>query len=431
MKKIIILLMTLTMIMSIPSTAFAANTTISMTNTEARHGQVVYLTVSLADCKKADTLGITMKYDSTVLSRLASDCVWLKKGTMQDFDVAKNSGNWASSKAMDVNGDVCTLAFRVKAKAPIGDHKVECELTAMLDSKEIGTYIATGTVTVKCEHTYVNWTSKDQDVHMAVCEYCGLEKTSAHTWDEGKCLVCGLETEKTDAKPEDSEVSKPESGDSEIEKPEDSENENSSGNRPTSNGLINSVMDPDKDKPKPEETEKEEHTSTTTRPNGNSNQKPSQKPEQNSDTSSGISSSNRPSTDASNRPETDGSNSGSDSGQKPNWNSNQNSNGGSGISGLKPSTPGNISKPSTEQKPNWNTIIGSGTNNSKPETNNGNANLNSGVIENADDHNHDHDHEQETVHVEENVQAENNLWLCVLIVAVGLVGIICKKVKKK
>lgn len=173
------------MFCTIPTTVQAADAKITVSGASAERSQMVYLTVSLEGCDKANTLGISMEYDSDVLKKVASDCTWTEKGVLQDFDVAKNSGVWATKKAKDLNGEICTLAFRVKENAPIGDTKVACTVIVKKDSKVVGTYSAKGTVSVTCEHSYGEWSQKDGNTHRKVCKYCQYEKTASHKWDEG------------------------------------------------------------------------------------------------------------------------------------------------------------------------------------------------------------------------------------------------------
>ena len=149
MKKVLGCLMTTIMVCVACITVQAANPRIIVSNATAERSQMVYLTVKLSDCAKADTLGISFEYDSSVLKKIASDCSWNNKGTIQDFDIAKDNGVWTGNKVKDLNGEVCTLAFRVKADAPAGDTDVICKLIVKKGAKEIGTYTAEGIVTVK------------------------------------------------------------------------------------------------------------------------------------------------------------------------------------------------------------------------------------------------------------------------------------------
>jgi len=151
MKKIVTLLFAMMMFIAVPISVCAGSTMVTLSGATAKRGQMVYLDVTLSDCKKANTLGITMEYDSSVLKKVASDCSWERKGTVQDFAVAKDNGVWGVSKKTDLNGKICTLAFRVKADADIGDTEVSCTVIVKNDSKKIGTYKAKATVSVADE----------------------------------------------------------------------------------------------------------------------------------------------------------------------------------------------------------------------------------------------------------------------------------------
>lgn len=153
--------MTLLMICIAPITAQAANTKIVVSNASAEQSQIVYLTVKLSDCAKADTLGIFFEYDSSVLKKIASECSWKNKGVLQDFNVAKDDGVWTTNKAKDLNGEICTLGFRVQADAPVGDTIVKCKLTVIKDNKTIGTFTAEGTIHVKGDSSEDNEPEED------------------------------------------------------------------------------------------------------------------------------------------------------------------------------------------------------------------------------------------------------------------------------
>ena len=186
MKKLMTLLAMIAMVFTMSTTTYAADTKLTVSDASAKSAQMVYVTVSLADCKKANTIGLTMKYDSNVLKRVPGECSWTKSGTIAEFDVAKNTGVWTTKKAQDINGEMCTLAFRVNADAPVGDTKVTCEVLVKNDSNVIGTYTAEGVVTITCEHSYGEWSKKDDIMHLKECKYCQTQKTASHVWDDGQ-----------------------------------------------------------------------------------------------------------------------------------------------------------------------------------------------------------------------------------------------------
>lgn len=142
MKKLIGCLMIFALFCTASIISQAAEVKCLVSSDTVSAGQTVYLKVELSDCAKADTLGISFEYDSDVLKKITKECSWADKGVLQDFDAAKNHGVWASNKAKDLNGEICTLAFRVKADAPKGETEVTCNLIVKKGSKEIGTYTA-------------------------------------------------------------------------------------------------------------------------------------------------------------------------------------------------------------------------------------------------------------------------------------------------
>jgi len=177
MKKIVTLLFAMMMFVAVPISVCAASTMVTLSGATAKRGQMVYLDVTLSDCKKANTLGITMKYDSSVLKKVAGDCSWERKGTVQDFAVAKDNGVWGVSKKTDLNGKICTLAFRVKADADIGDTEVSCTVIVKNDSKKIGTYKAKATVSV------ANETAKEEQGSVKEENIVDSNKSDSNTKD--------------------------------------------------------------------------------------------------------------------------------------------------------------------------------------------------------------------------------------------------------
>ena len=137
MKKLWMFVMVLFLALGMTKTAYAADAQLNVSSVNAQRTQTIYLTVSLENCEKANSIGISMEYDSKVLKKNVSGCAWIKKGVLQDFDVVKDTGVWAAKKAENINGDICTLAFRVKTDAPIGESIVTCKVVVKNDSKTL------------------------------------------------------------------------------------------------------------------------------------------------------------------------------------------------------------------------------------------------------------------------------------------------------
>ncbi len=185
MKKIFALLLTLIMCVSASVTVFAANAAITATGDKAERNEIVYVTVALENCANANTLGISIEYDSSALKKLASRCQWMQTGDIQDFDATKDNGVWYVDEATNLNGNICKLAFQVKADAPIGKTNVKCAVTVKNDATVVGVYEATAVIEVTCEHEGEAPTKVDDTKHGYTCVHCDTLVTEAHTWDTG------------------------------------------------------------------------------------------------------------------------------------------------------------------------------------------------------------------------------------------------------
>ena len=160
------------MVSSFAMNVSAANPKIEVTDAQAQRTEMVYLTVSLANCAEGTTLAISMEYDATVLKKVASGCKWLKEGSLANFDIDQDKGVWTADAAASLNGDICVLAFRVNADAAIGETEVTCEVIVKNGDTTVGTYTSSATVNVVCEHVYGEWT---QTV-APKCETAGEER---------------------------------------------------------------------------------------------------------------------------------------------------------------------------------------------------------------------------------------------------------------
>ena len=195
MKKLFALLMTLVLVFSVSDVALADQAKMTVSGKESvKRGEKVEYTVSLADCEKANTLGIEVSYDDDVWAKVTNDCGWSKEGKLQDFDPVKNIGVWAVDTAQTLDGDVFKLSFTVNGNAPFGETEVAVKLIVKYNEEVIGTFTDTIKVNVVCEHAYGDWTNKDANNHVKVCKNCKHEVTEAHKWDAGKVTTAATAT---------------------------------------------------------------------------------------------------------------------------------------------------------------------------------------------------------------------------------------------
>lgn len=185
MRKVMILPVLLALLVHLAIPGLAAQNAAHLSDAEGQPGQTVQLTVSLSGELTADTVGISYSYDQKILEACPEECVWLRKGTLQDFSMVNHDGVWTISKAEDLTGDLCVLTFRILPNAVFSRTEVSCKVTVKEGSKEIGSFEATGTVTKQCEHSYGDWKENGSLGHTRICKLCTRPQTQPHVWDQG------------------------------------------------------------------------------------------------------------------------------------------------------------------------------------------------------------------------------------------------------
>ena len=104
MRRFWSLLTALMLLGSLGLTAFASEDPLTMADVQVQLGQTVYLTVSLEEPVRGNTMGISYSYDPEVLKIVPSECRWKKTGALQDFSAGGHEGVWATEKAAQLEG---------------------------------------------------------------------------------------------------------------------------------------------------------------------------------------------------------------------------------------------------------------------------------------------------------------------------------------
>ena len=173
MKRFWSLLASMVLLGNLAVTAWATGGPLSVSDAEVQPGQTVYVTVSLTEDVRGNTLGLTYDYDTSVMKVIPSQCVWKKKAALQDFSTDSCQGVWASGNEVNLRGAVCVLAFEVLPGMSFTDSEIACELLVKKDAQLVGQYRATGLVSVCCSHHYGNWETATDVLHCRVCTDCG------------------------------------------------------------------------------------------------------------------------------------------------------------------------------------------------------------------------------------------------------------------
>lgn len=207
MKRILSILILLGLLAAMALPGSAAETGLAVSSAEVNPGETAYLRVVLNDALKGDSIRVTYSYDRAIMKALPKSCTWEKAGaTLKNFD-NKSNGVWAAASAVELKGDLCVLAFQVLPSAKFEQTKISCEVVVKKGTEVVGSYTATGIVTMHCEHEFGSWKDGGNVGHVQQCGNCGKTITASHTWDQGvitenpdddktklqtfTCTVCG------------------------------------------------------------------------------------------------------------------------------------------------------------------------------------------------------------------------------------------------
>ena len=183
MRKFTLLLAALALLLNLGTVALAESPDLEIPDMPAQAGQTVYVSVVLNKSVTGDAIGISYSYDSSLLEALPDSSIWEKDSILEDFS-NEDSGVWASTKAQDLSGKLCTLAFRLKSDASFTETKVSCTVTIKNGPDTAGTFAAEGRIYMLCEHRYGQWTDAENR-HSRTCELCGKAESQSHSWDNG------------------------------------------------------------------------------------------------------------------------------------------------------------------------------------------------------------------------------------------------------
>jgi hypothetical protein len=118
---------------------------IAVTDASAAPGQIVYLTVSLQESVRGDSMAVIYECDTDLLKPEPTACRWSTEGILQDFG-DQMAGVWADDEAKDRKGEICILAFRVQPGANFRETEVKVTLKIKNLSEDTGAFTAIGKV---------------------------------------------------------------------------------------------------------------------------------------------------------------------------------------------------------------------------------------------------------------------------------------------
>ena len=206
MKKVLSLVLLLTMLscLAVPAFAADAETIVPVVaDTTAAPGQDVTLTLSLPEEVAGVGAGNIVVSVADGLEYVSGE--WLLKKTMlAQMDDVKLKGVFAYSKATKLSGDVFSVTVKLPATASssaVFHVTLRLGLTDDATSESLPVAEVTASISVACRHTSyeTTWTT-DDTYHWHACEGCGEpQEKIRHVFDNAcdtTCNVCGY-TRKT------------------------------------------------------------------------------------------------------------------------------------------------------------------------------------------------------------------------------------------
>lgn len=198
MKRLISIIMVF-LLLGCLTLAVHAESSLSISNGTGARGETVFLTVGFDQSVVGDSVGIDFSFDKSQLEVNVKSCSWERSGTIKDFSKAGNDGVWIGASAVDLQGELCSLAFRIKDHATALNTQVTCTVVVKNGTEQVGSYSAIGEISIECNHIYGNWEAIGEFGHTRQCLVCGSNQTQSHNWSSisdkdtvKQCDVCGL-----------------------------------------------------------------------------------------------------------------------------------------------------------------------------------------------------------------------------------------------
>lgn len=175
MKKIGILFVALLILSLTVMQVMAAESVCSVDGKISSSGDIITVTVSLRDCEKVKTMGITPVYDKNYFDLVSAK--WTVKGSLiDDFDEKNGNGVILFASSKDCNGEIFKFELKAKDGIASGQYKLSARMVIKDgNNKDVKCSSPEITLTVD-KNTQSPSQSESADVTQAVAE-----STSLHT----------------------------------------------------------------------------------------------------------------------------------------------------------------------------------------------------------------------------------------------------------
>lgn len=179
-------------------------------------GAEIEFTVSISGDKPFRALGVALVFDETVFEYVegSGTKASVPNAMNNKFDDAKKKYVLNFEEETAYAGTLFTFRLKLKEKAKLDNYTVTVSGQITYgDNSQVNGTVNNAIITVKCLHSYKNWTKTDENTHTGTCEHCGGTISEAHDWNDGEivsgatctedgqikytCLLCNAEKTET------------------------------------------------------------------------------------------------------------------------------------------------------------------------------------------------------------------------------------------
>lgn len=187
MRKILSLLISLVLVVSLSISAFAAGSAkvdSKVSATVIKLGDKITVTVSLSDCAPFKSMALTPNYDKNVFELVSGEWL-LTDAVLTDFN--GTSGAVAYSSAVEKSGNIFKYVLKAKDNATLKNTTIKTDAVIKNGDTTVTSTATAVTVKVICKnHSFGAWSKADDNNHKRVCSACDYVETTSHAWDNGK-----------------------------------------------------------------------------------------------------------------------------------------------------------------------------------------------------------------------------------------------------
>ncbi len=189
MKKKLIILVAVLLVCMMVQPVLADQTpamTITADGDTAFKGDTLTVTVSISKVENCTALGLGVKIDTTAME-VVKDSFEILAGSIKQssFKYVANAGGYVANIQMDgaqtVSGDLFSFSVKLLEGAKLNTkYTISGSQSLRVNNAPTACTLNSDTVTVVCDHSYGDWSEKDNDSHVHTCTKCGESESKAH-----------------------------------------------------------------------------------------------------------------------------------------------------------------------------------------------------------------------------------------------------------